>query len=385
MGKKKKKYQNLMEMDDKEYLKYLEREGYEVSEPKSILGVLSKKQLKKIEKLEAPNDDLLEVGTPSTWPRRENLNIPYVHLMESDDEDDVEVLVPTNSPEQNKTNEYDDTDNNDGDSSIVQAYSNWVDGLSDDTSDKDTQNEYIVEVDSPVVYIGDNLERCDYVFSKALPSVVYSVDEFNRLFGALHSVPAQLCLFVEYNNAVMIYCADHEVFNNMEYLIPSTNTIDMSENILAATTLLDEEILPLDIEDLYNNSPEYKSIASEFYRRYKNISDRIGDTPMVRAVPLSEIKDKIIRRLTTFIYAKPIVPTISLNISEEFIEEVAEVKDTEETQDSAVSYETNDEIVDVDIDNIDIDVEDDSEIDDGDIDEDVDEEKSFIFKPMTRQ
>lgn len=392
MGKKKKhKYENLMEMDDKEYLKYLKKNGYEVEESSGILGVLGKKQLKKIEKLGEPITDDLTDPTVGFGDLRK-----YSGVQNSeDDEDEIEELI---------------------DHAIY----------TDDTiaHNETVADRYKVPLDNAgmpkTVDIGEDdgfdasYNYVDFVLGIASPYAIYSVEDFKNKFCSLKALPAQLCTFTEFSGAIFAYFVESEkVFGEFDLAIGARDTIDMSDAIVHSLVLLmddDGDRLPLDVNAIYAEQQEVKDIADEFYLKYKAASERIeSKVPMTKAILLTDVKNRISSRLTSFIYSQPIKPSISSNIFDKtsFTDEVKtkepveEVPNTETIEESSTEetvivdgsleetttdgfasvYDIADEEGNVQIDpGDDFDDEEESDADD----EDDDEDSGFIFTPMRK-
>lgn len=391
MGKKKKhKYENLMEMDDKEYLKYLKKNGYEVEEPSGILGVLGKKQLKKIEKLGEPITDDLTDPTVGFGDLRK-----YSGIQSSEgDEDEIEELIDHG------------------------IYTDDIIAHNETVADR-----YKVPLDNTgmpkTVDISEDdgfdasYNYVDFVLGIASPYAIYSVEDFKNKFCGLKALPAQLCTFIEFNGAVFAYFVESEkVFGEFELAIGARDTIDMSDAIVQSLPLLieDGDSHPLDVNAIYAEQREVKDIADEFYLKYKAASERIeSKVPMSKAILLADVKNRISSRLTSFIYSQPIKPSISSNIfdktsftdevkTEEPVEEFPNTETMEEvsTEEAATVDESLEETTDENFTsvydiadeegNVQIDLGDDfddEEESDGDS-EDDDEDSGFIFTPMRK-
>lgn len=399
MGKKK-KYENLMDMSDKEYMKYLKKEGYNV-EP-TVLDVLTKKQLKHMSKMEDPIDDLRDTSWATvSVGEKTKLLMPSVN-----DYDEIEDLgVETNNEP------------------ALRFYMKPEGGFNYDTEDDD--EEYISQpapryaniTKEPDTYVDTGVTSetvADYILETAVPSAIYSKAEFKEKFEGLKSLPSQLCTFIEFKECVFAYFIDYpEVFGTFTTAIPCSSTISMSGDIVNSLVLLNED-LPgeIDVDKLYDAS-EYKQVAQEFYEKYKVASERIvAKVPHTKALTLESIRDNIASRLTTFMYSKPITPRVSLdvfgpNVGEviEHIDNVVpnlEVKDEEpiivddepeevEVEDLHSAAPINIVIDDVDdAENIELDLgddyEDESISESGDVDgDDLDsEDGGFVFTPVRR-
>lgn len=399
MGKKK-KYENLMDMSDKEYMKYLKKEGYNV-EP-TVLDVLTKKQLKHMAKMEEPIDDLRDTSWATvSVGEKTKLLMPSVN-----DYDEIEDLgVETNNEP------------------ALRFYMKPDAGFNYDTEDDD--EEYISQPapryanikKEPDTYVDTGVTSetvADYILETALPSAIYSKADFKEKFEGLNSLPSQLCTFIEFKECVFAYFIDYpEVFGTFTTAIPCSSTISMSGDIVNSLVLLNED-LPgeIDVDKLYDSS-EYKQVAQEFYEKYKAASERIvAKVPHTKALTLESIRDNIASRLTTFMYSRPITPRVSLdvfgpNVGEviEHIDNVVpnlEVKDDEpiivddepeevEVEDLHSAAPINIVIDDVDdAENIELDLgddyEDESISESGDVDgDDLDsEDGGFVFTPVRR-
>lgn len=399
MGKKK-KYENLMDMSDKEYMKYLKKEGYDV-EP-TVLDVLTKKQLKHIDKMEDPIDDLRDTSWATiSVGEKTKLLMPSVN-----DYDEIEDLgVETNNEP------------------ALRFYMKPEAGFNYDTEDDD--EEYISQPapryanipKEPDTYVDTGVTSetvADYILETAVPSAIYSKAEFKEKFEGLKSLPSQLCTFIEFKESVFAYFIDYpEVFGTFTTAIPCSSTISMSGDIVNSLVLLNED-LPgeIDVDKLYDAS-EYKQVAQEFYEKYKAASERIvAKVPHTKALTLESIRDNIASRLTTFMYSRPIIPRVSLDAfgpnAGEVIEHIdnvvpdLEVEDEEVVEaDEPAEVEVEDThsaapiniVIDDDIDddeNIELDLgddyEDESIPESGDVDgDDLDsEDGGFVFTPVRR-
>ena len=398
MGKKK-KYENLMDMSDKEYMKYLKKEGYNV-EP-TVLDVLTKKQLKHMARMEDPIDDLRDTSWATvSVGEKTKLLMPSVN-----DYDEIEDLgVETNNEP------------------ALRFYMKPDAGFNYDTEDDD--EEYISQpapryaniTKEPDTYVDSGVTSetvADYILETAIPSAIYSKADFKEKFEGLNSLPSQLCTFIEFKECVFAYFIDYpEVFGTFTTAIPCSSTISMSGDIVNSLVLLNED-LPgeIDVDKLYDAS-EYKQVAQEFYEKYKAASERIvAKVPHTKALTLESIRDNIASRLTTFMHSRPITPRVSLDAfgpnAGEVIEHIdnvvpdLEVEDVEvvEADDDPVEVEVDDThsaapidiVIDVDDDeNIELDLgddyEDESIPESGDVDgDDLDsEDGGFVFTPVRR-